>query len=67
MSVYNSVMQRVLGDSAEFVDRFTIDGKEISAKEFRNLIKSGKQKEALELIPVSCRAVMNMILAGKKW
>ena len=67
MSVYNSVMERVLGDSAEFVDRFTIDGKEISAKEFRNLIKCGKQKEALALIPASCRAVMNIILAGKKW
>ncbi|MBE5754970.1 MAG: GNAT family N-acetyltransferase [Clostridiales bacterium] len=67
MSIYNSVMERVLGDSAEFVDRFTIDGKEISAKEFRTLIKCGKQKEALELIPVSCRAVMNMILTGKKW
>ena len=67
MSVYNSVMERVLGDSAEFVDRFTIGGKEISAKEFRRLIKEGKKEEALSLIPTSCIAVMNMVLVGKKW
>lgn len=66
MQVYNLVMQRVLGDKAEVVKRFTKeDGLVISAKTFRELIKDGKKDQALQLIPVSCRMVMNLILNSK--
>ena len=65
MQVYNKVMQEVLGDQMEVVDRFEKDGVTISAKTVRELIKEGKKEQALSLIPVSCRMVMNLILKGK--
>ena len=65
MCIYNSVMQSVLGEQAEVVERFSKDGEVISAKSFRNLIDKGDVDQALKLIPVSCRAVMNMILKSK--
>ena len=65
MSVYNSVMQDVLGEQAQVVERFSKDGEQISAKSFRKLVEQGKVEQALELIPVSCRAVMSMILKSK--
>ena len=58
-------MQEVLGDQMEVVDRFEKDGVTISAKTVRELIKEGKKEQALSLIPVSCRMVMNLILKGK--
>ena len=65
MQVYNSVMKGVLGESAEVVERFSKNGETISAKTFRTLIKEGKKEQALSLIPLSCRAVMNLILNSK--
>ncbi len=65
MQIYNDVMHRVLGEQMEVVDRFLIDGEEISAKTFRQLIKENQIEKALQLIPVSCRMVMNLILKSK--
>ncbi len=67
MQIYNKTMCKVLGDKAEIVDRFKLNGQDISAKSFRQLLKDGKNEEALDLIPLSNKAVMNMILKGKQW
>ncbi len=67
MQIYNDTVKGVLGDRAEIVDRFTLNDKQISAKEFRRLIKEGQTEQALNLIPQSTKAVMNFILQGKKW
>ncbi len=67
MQIYNNAVANVLGDGAEVVDRFTLNEKAISAKEFRTLVKNGNLAQALELIPTSTKAVMNFILQGKKW
>ncbi len=65
MQAYNKVMQSVLGKQMEVVERFEKDGEVISAKAFRQLVKDGKVEQALNLIPISCRAVMRLILKGK--
>jgi [citrate (pro-3S)-lyase] ligase len=65
MQIYNDTMRSVLADKAEFVERFEKDGKTVSAKSVRALIKSGKYDEALSLVPVACRAVMSLIINGK--
>ena len=58
MQIYNQKMKEVLGDRAEFVDRFSKNGRVISAKEVRKLIEEGKIDEAMNFIPTSNRAVM---------
>ena len=65
MQIYNRKMKEVLGDKAEIVDRFTKKDKVISAKAFRKLIEEGKTNEAMNFIPASNRAVMNLILSSK--
>ena len=65
MQIYNGTMHEVLGDRAELVERFEKDGKVISAKNVRELIKNGRHEEALELVPVACRSVMSFIINGK--
>ncbi|MBO5713918.1 MAG: GNAT family N-acetyltransferase [Clostridia bacterium] len=65
MQIYNDQMKRVLGDSAEFVQRFSINDNEISAKTVRAYIESGETQKALALVPQSTRAVLNLILKGK--
>ncbi len=67
MRIYNATQQKVLGDRAEIIDRATLDGVEISAKAFRQLVKEGKREEALALLPQSTLAVMNLILRNKQW
>ncbi len=67
MQIYNNKMKKVLLGQVEIVDRFNENGEEISAKTVRKLLKEGKKDQALQLVPTSNRAVMNLILSGKKW
>ena len=67
MKIYNETMEKTLNDAVEIVDRFIEGEEEISAKKVRALIKEGKIKEALSLIPTSNTAVMNLIISNKKW
>ncbi len=67
MQIYNAKMKEILGDCAEIVPRFTEEGEEISAKKVRTLIKEGRKEEALALLPLTTRSVMNLILTTKKW
>ncbi len=67
MQIYNCKMKEILGNEAEFVERFKFADFEISAKTVRKLIADGQTEKALEMIPTSTRAVMKMILSTKKW
>ena len=65
MIAYNEQMKNVLGDSAEVVERFSVDGIQVSAKTVREYIEKGEVEKALQLVPQSTRAVLNLILKGK--
>ena len=65
MKIYNEAMRNVLGEGAELVKRFEKDGKEISAKDVRRLVEEGRIKEAINLVPTSCRAVISFMINGK--
>lgn len=65
MSIYNETCAKVLNDSAQIIDRFTQDGEIISAKQVRALIDNGQTEKALDIVPLSCRALMKLILSSK--
>ncbi len=65
MQIYNEQMKKVLGDGAEVVERFDLNGEQISAKTVRHHIQNGDVEKAIELVPQSTRAVLKMILKGK--
>ncbi len=67
MQIYNETMKKTLGDEFSFVERFKDGEEEISAKSVRNYIKEGNIKKALSLVPTSNVALMNLIIANKKW
>ncbi len=66
MKLYNQTCLEVLGKSAQVVERFAQDGKILSAKSVRALIDNGQTEEALKMLPLSCRAIMRLILGSKK-
>ncbi|MFA5007492.1 MAG: hypothetical protein WC509_08560 [Candidatus Izemoplasmatales bacterium] len=64
-NAYNDILAKTLGDGLFVLPRFEAGGTPISASRVRTLIESGHIESALELVPVSNRALLRAIAEAR--
>ncbi|MCM1043197.1 MAG: hypothetical protein NC350_03185 [Corallococcus sp.] len=65
MKLYNRVLSEVLGDKVEEMPRLAEQGKDVSAKHVRALIKDGNIAEAAKYVPNTNKAVFMGLVTAK--
>lgn len=60
MVLYNQTLKEILQDKLEIIDRFSQEGKIVSASTVRSLLENGKIEEALTLVPREISLVLKL-------